>query len=165
MSTRTYSIASSTVSPSTRTYRVEASSPNIVAKTYRIQASAPETPFPNAGANLQDLDAWARVDLHGTETSNVGPSIAKSWVQVSGRPVTIINGSSADAYYWALGSTGGESFEFGYRVQGSDGTWSPQVIVKHTFLPSTEFAIIGGQLVPMGMIAITTGYSLGSLTS
>lgn len=165
MSTQTYRIEVTSVSPTARTYRIEVSSPNIVARTYRIQASAPETPIPNAGEDLKDLTAWTRVDLHGTETSNVGPSVAKSWTQISGRPVEIINPSSADAYYWALGSTLGESFEFAYRVQGADGTWSPQNIVKHTFLPSTEFAVIGGQLVPMGMIAVTTGYSLGSLTS
>lgn len=164
MSSRTYRIEASTVSPASRTYSVSAGGPTFYSRTYAVSASAPETPQPNAGADIVDMEPWLRVPLSGTETSNVGPSIAQRWTQVSGTPVEILQAGTPEAYYWAPGSTDGESLVFGYQVQGVDETWSPVDTVKHRFLPSAEFAAVGGRLVPMGVIEISSGYSLGTLT-
>lgn len=165
MTARLYRIEVSTVSPAGRLHRIEVTAPSALkARLHRVEVTAPPTPSPDAGPDMKDLPAWGRIELHGTETSNVGASVAQRWVQVSGAAAEIINGNSADAYYWAPGSTDGESLEFGYQVQSSGGVWSPVDVVKHTFSPSVEFAAVGGRLVPMGIIQISSGFSLGTLT-
>lgn len=166
MTARLYRAEVTTVSPTARLHRISVTAPSALkARTQRVEVTAPPTPSPHAGPDVKDLPAWGRIELHGTETSNVGPSIAQRWVQISGSPAVIINGNSPDAYYWAPGSTDGESLEFGYQVQSSDEVWSPADVVKHTFSPSVEYAAIGGRLVPMGVIQISSGYGLGNLTN
>lgn len=164
MTARLHRIEVSTLSPASRTYSIAATGPTFKSRTYAVSATAPETPQPHAGSDIKDLEPWHRISLIGTETSSVGPSIARKWTQTSGTPVQILDADKSAAYYWAPGSPDGETLEFGYQIQGPDETWSPVDHVRHSFFPSAEYSASGGNLKPMGMIAVTSGFSLGNLT-
>lgn len=174
MSSRTYSISarSSVPNPSSRTYRVQASvvplavhtktfkvSANgpvggLLTKTYKLSATTPETPIASAGQDRVNLYPWKYTGLSGSSTSN--DVVSRKWRQISGVRVDLINPDTDTPHYFMRGTNSKETLVFGYSVAGSNGVWSVEDEVSHTFRPSSDFAVRSGSLVPVGVVKVSS---------
>ncbi|MBH2007147.1 hypothetical protein I8H83_00915 [Candidatus Saccharibacteria bacterium] len=111
-------------------------------------------PSADAGLDIPNIEPWDTITLMGTDNDTDGTIATRTWRQVSGSPVVVINGSGVARTYEAPATIAGATLVFGYKVTDNLGAESVEDTVSHTIMPVTERAAIGGVEVPLRSIDI-----------
>lgn len=106
-------------------------------------------PTCNAGSDQTNIEPYANVNLHGTDSDSDGSITSRAWtVSPSGAAAFLSGQATADAVAKMRGTIAGETVTFTYTVIDNSAASTSDTMTVTT-LPVTERAAIGGVMVPM----------------
>lgn len=106
-------------------------------------------PIADAGPAQVDVEPGDLVTLDGTgSVSPGGGALTYAWTQTAGAAVVLDDDTAAEPTFTAPGTVAGDTLEFELVVTAG-GIDSTPATVTVEVLPVTEFAAVGGSLVPL----------------